>query len=345
MGKLERDLRAARPVSVDRHGRLPERARRELAEILVAAGSSPEQAAGLVREAERTAAAQAAAESSSSRLTRARRRIVAVVSRRGTRLTGGAGVVIAALCLSATAATWSQAASDAAGAARRLDDPGITAIGPTTLAVDFSSPLAVTLLESSLTGTDVLDGLTIHATGLPVLTASERRGGDAAAGATVDPSDLDRSPTCPPEPAGPRATDGSTAAYLGCDPVSGPRWTQPFPGSPSGSIGAAVGAVIDQYIAREPHDIVTFEHSPGHIEVSLSTALGEHLAELGPDDASTLLTDLRFTVSSNGSIDRVDLTIDGDCLAFAHAVGGDMCGPLTFPTTAPTALPTGEAGR
>ncbi len=338
MGKLERRIRAARPVSADRHGPLPERAERELAGILVAAGASPEHAASLVRDA-----AQTANERSSSRLARVRRRIAAAVSRRGMRLTGGAGVVVAALCLSATAATWSQAASDAAGAARRLDDPGIAATGPSTIAVDFSSPLAVQLLEDALTGTDALDGLAIHATGLPVLSPSERHASDEAAGAAVEPSGPGQRPSCALEPTGPRSSNGSTTAYLGCDPVDGPAWSQAFPGLPSESLGAATGAVIDQYLTREPDDIATLEQAPGHVELSLSKALGARLAQLDPDDASMLLTDLRFTVHTNGAIERVDLTIEGSCLAFAHAVGGDMCGQLAFPATVPTALPAPEA--
>src|SRR5690606_7109183 len=68
----------------------------------------------------------------------------------------------------------------------------------------------------------------------------------------------------------------------------------------------------------------------GAATVDVDGAFAEALPEAGvyPGDVWEALL---FTAHSNGAVDSVTFTLDGDCLAFAYATGGDMCAPTALP--------------
>ena len=176
---------------------------------------------------------------------------------------------------------------------------------------------------------DALDGAVIRHRGLEVLPGPERAKMDNELGKQQaeqlpkwnGPSDL-----CPGKPLVERSDDGSTMAYLGCDPITGPAtWSPKHAGDARDSLTAAVHTVL---MALDVNETVAVRVDGGSAVVDLpATVLDLHLHKA---DGSDLYTALMFTVFSNGAIDEVEFLVDGDCLLFAFAVGGDSCSVVSM---------------
>ena len=74
----------------------------------------------------------------------------------------------------------------------------------------------------------------------------------------------------------------------------------------------------------------TVQVAEGAATVDVAGGLEDALAETGVYPGEVWQA-LLFTAHSNGAIDSVTFTLDGDCLAFAYATGGDMCAVTDLP--------------
>lgn len=193
----------------------------------------------------------------------------------------------------------------------------------------------------------LLDGWTVVVAGTEPVAGPERADLDAEALAADEPPS-DVPPVdggCPEIPDGPRSTDGGTTPYLGCgpgapvEPAGGLQATtegqalrgQEITGaSADATLAAAVDEVLDAYLPGADLAPTTVHLDGGAATVDVDAAFAQALPDAGvyPGDVWEALL---FTAHSNGAVDSVTFTLAGDCLAFAHATGGDMCAPTTLP--------------
>lgn len=208
----------------------------------------------------------------------------------------------------------------------------------------------------------LLDGWTVVVAGTEPLAGPERADLDAAALAATEQPTTEQSTTeqrsamppsamppvdggCPEIPDGPRSPDGGTTPYLGCgpgapvEPTGGLQATaegqavrgQEITGaSADATLAAAVDEVLAAYLPGAGLAPTTVHLDHGAATVDVDAAFAQALPEAGvyPGDVWEALL---FTVHSNGAVDSVTFTLDGDCLAFAYATGGDMCAPTALP--------------
>lgn len=176
---------------------------------------------------------------------------------------------------------------------------------------------------------EVLDGWTVVVGGMDKKSGKERAELDAEAVAD-DPVSPDE--TCPDIPEGPRSDNGGTTPYLGCGPSAGVHATaRTVEGGSSGTtLAKAVDEVLASYLpgANLPHTKVRI--AKGEATVDVAAGFEQALSDAGvyPGDVWQALL---FTAHSNGAINSVRFTLDGDCLAFAYATGGDMCASTDLP--------------
>ncbi len=177
---------------------------------------------------------------------------------------------------------------------------------------------------------EVLDGWTV------VVAGAEPRSGEERAALDQEQSAGDTAPdaSCPEVPEGPRSEDGSTTPVLGCGTgqdvqltAGAARATQ---GGPSRTLGSAVDDVLASYLPGADLPATKVRLSKGHATVDVGAGFEQALSDAGvyPGDVWQALL---FTAYSNGSVDSVKFTLDGDCLAFAYATGGDMCASTDLP--------------
>lgn len=197
-----------------------------------------------------------------------------------------------------------------------------------TVRVDVSQDPAAAdaWLEESA---QVLDGWTVVVAGMDSTTGKERERLDAEATAGDPPATTE---PCPELPEGSRSTDGATTPYLGCEPAGGVQATARSvqKGSSTTTLAKAVDQVLAFYLPGSGLATTTVRISEGEATIDVAAGFEQALADAGvyPGDVWQALL---FTAHSNGAIDSVRFTLDGDCLAFAYATGGDMCSTTDLP--------------
>ena len=215
---------------------------------------------------------------------------------------------------------------DASGALVEQNSPAPTLAVETSLSVDLSIPGAENALVEAL---GEHDGRTIRVEGIEVLPSDERRARDLAlAGPDLAMERRASDPLCPPEPFGPRSDE--LTVHLWCDPSAGPTTRSVSSGSLSKDISEATAQILDRWIEIPRSEITVIENGDGKYEVDLSSNAGRQIANLGFAVGTEIITDINFTGYSHFGIDELTFTIDGDCVAFHVATGGDMCVPFTF---------------
>lgn len=178
---------------------------------------------------------------------------------------------------------------------------------------------------------EVLDGWTVVMEGMDTTSGEERAQLDAEAMAG-DPPLPDES--CPEVPDGPRSEDGGTTPYVGCGTTGGVQATSSAreitKGSSSTTLARAVDEVLASYLPGAGLRPSKARIVEGEATVDVAAGLEQAMTDAGvyPGDVWQALL---FTAHSNGAIDSVRFTLDGDCLAFAYATGGDMCTSTDLP--------------
>ncbi|MDR7384584.1 GerMN domain-containing protein [Promicromonospora iranensis] len=176
---------------------------------------------------------------------------------------------------------------------------------------------------------EVLDGWTVVVAGMETTSGEERAQLDAEAVADDPPPSAE---PCPETPAGPRSADGATTPYLGCEPQGGVQATarSVTKGPATTTLGTAVDEVLASYLPGAELAPTTVQIDQGEATVDVAAGFEQALSDSGvyPGDVWQALL---FTAHSNGTIDSVQFTLDGDCLAFAYATGGDMCASTDLP--------------
>jgi hypothetical protein len=176
---------------------------------------------------------------------------------------------------------------------------------------------------------EVLDGWTVVVAGMESKPGKERAQLDAEAVADDPPLPAEE---CPEIPEGPRSGNGATTPYLGCGPSEGVHATaRTVKGGPSTTtLAKAVDEVLASYLpgADLPPTKVRITEGEATVDVAARFEQALATADVYPGDVWQALL---FTAHSNGAIDSVKFTLDGDCLAFAYATGGDMCASTDLP--------------
>ncbi|MEU4362956.1 hypothetical protein [Promicromonospora sp. NPDC023987] len=176
---------------------------------------------------------------------------------------------------------------------------------------------------------EVLDGWTVVVEGMDTKAGEERARLDAEAVAGDPPPAAE---PCPETPQATRSTDGSTTPYLGCEPAGGVQSTARSveEGASSTTLAKAVDEVLASHLPGADLPPTTVRIVKGEARVDVAAGFEQALADTGvpPGDVWQALL---FTAHSNGAIDSVKFTLDGDCLAFAYATGGDMCASTDLP--------------
>lgn len=176
---------------------------------------------------------------------------------------------------------------------------------------------------------EVLDGWTVVVGGMDSASGEERARLDAEAVADDPPSDTE---ACPEIPRGPRSTDGATTPYLGCEPAGGVQATARSveKGPSTTTLAKAVDEVLAAQLPGADLPRTKVRIVKGEATVDVAAGFEQALVDSGvyPGDVWEALL---FTAHSNGAIDSVKFTLDGDCLAFAYATGGDMCASTDLP--------------
>ena len=176
---------------------------------------------------------------------------------------------------------------------------------------------------------EVLDGWTVVVAGMESKPGKERAQLDAEAVADDPPLPAEE---CPEIPEGPRSGNGATTPYLGCGPSEGVHATaRTVKGGPSTTtLAKAVDEVLASYLpgADLPPTKVRIAEGEATVDVAAGFEQALATADVYPGDVWQALL---FTAHSNGAIDSVKFTLDGDCLAFAYATGGDMCASTDLP--------------
>ena len=176
---------------------------------------------------------------------------------------------------------------------------------------------------------EVLDGWTVVVAGTEAMTGEERARLDAEAVADDPPSAPE---PCPEVPGQTRSADGATTPYLGCQPAGGVQATARSveQGPATTTLARAVDKVLASYLPGSDLAPATVRIANGEATVDVAAGFEQALSDAGvhPGDVWQALL---FTAHSNGAIDSVKFTLDGDCLAFAYATGGDMCTSTDLP--------------
>jgi hypothetical protein len=176
----------------------------------------------------------------------------------------------------------------------------------------------------------VLDGWTVVMGGMEQRSGKERARLDREAFAADTPPDT----SCPDVPDGPRSKDGSTMPLLGCGTGEDVQLTagamRATTGGPSRTLATAVDDVLASYLPDADLAPTKARITKGRATVDVAAGFADALSDAGvyPGDVWQALL---FTAHSNGDIDSVKFTLDGDCLAFAYATGGDMCVATDLP--------------
>ncbi|GAA4701133.1 hypothetical protein APR04_000197 [Promicromonospora umidemergens] len=176
---------------------------------------------------------------------------------------------------------------------------------------------------------EVLDGWTVVVEGMDAKTGEERARLDAEAVAGDPPSTTE---SCPELPQGPRSADGATTPYLGCEPAGGVQSTARSVegGASTTTLAKAVDQVLAAHLPGADLPRTKVRIVKGEATIDVAAGFEQALADAGvyPGDVWKALL---FTAHSNGAIDSVKFTLEGDCLAFAYATGGDMCASTDLP--------------
>jgi hypothetical protein len=176
---------------------------------------------------------------------------------------------------------------------------------------------------------EVLDGWTVVVEGMDTQAGEDRARLDAEAVAGDPPSTAE---PCPEIPQGPRSADGATTPYLGCGPAGGVQSTARSveEGASTTTLAKAVDQVLAAQLPGADLARTKVRIVKGEATVDVAAGFEQALADAGvyPGDVWQALL---FTAHSNGAIDSVKFTLDGDCLAFAYATGGDMCASTDLP--------------
>ncbi|MFC8797425.1 hypothetical protein ACFT2C_06810 [Promicromonospora sp. NPDC057138] len=176
---------------------------------------------------------------------------------------------------------------------------------------------------------EVLDGWTVVVGGMGSKPGKKRAQLDAEAVAG-DPAPS--AEECPDIPEGPRSHNGATTPYLGCGPNEGVQATaRTVKGGPSKTtLATAVDEVLASYLPGAGLPPTKVRITKGQATVDVAAGFEQALADAAVDPGEVWQA-LLFTAHSNGSIHSVKFTLDGDCLAFAYATGGDMCASTDLP--------------
>lgn len=249
--------------------------------------------------------------------------------RRTIAVAAAAALLVPAVAFSATGQD--QAAAQLQLRQELLEESFVTDVSETdqVVRVDVAQDpeAAEAWLDKSAT---VLDGWTVVVAGMDPKPGKERARLDREAFAADAPPDT----ACPDVPDGPRSTDGSTMPLLGCGTGKDVQLTagakRATTGGPSRTLGTAVDEVLASYLPDADLAPTKVRITKGRATVDVAAGFTDALSDAGvyPGDVWQALL---FTAHSNGDIDSVKFTLDGDCLAFAYATGGDMCVATDLP--------------
>lgn len=248
--------------------------------------------------------------------------------RRTIAVTAAAALLVPAAAFSATGRD--QATAQLQLRQELLDESVVTDVSEAeqTVEVDVAKDPAAAdaWLQESAT---VLDGWTVVVAGAETASGNERAQLDAEAVADDPPS---TEQPCPETPEGSRSGDGSTTPHLGCGPNAPVEATARSvkKGPSRTSLARAVDEVLASYLPTADLAPTTVRIDKGEATVDVAAGFEQALSDAGvyPGDVWQALL---FTAHSNGAIDSVKFTLDGDCLAFAYATGGDVCAVTDLP--------------
>jgi hypothetical protein len=239
------------------------------------------------------------------------------------------------LLLAGGMATWASVAiakapapADLTAAERELAEflelPYVEERSDGVIEVDFSeNPNAAfaALTEAQ----DVLEGREVTVAGMGVQDRVTRRSDDLELGRKDAPVQAAR---CPDLPTGARSTNGSTVAYLGCDATTGRVSTgAPVTGDLEKSLRAAF--IQAAAIAFPDAELASVQVSmrDGAATLDLPSSV---LSTSMETEGLALDQALIHTAYSNGAVESLEVTVNGDCLAYALLVGGDMCAVVSL---------------
>lgn len=191
--------------------------------------------------------------------------------------------------------------------------------GQKQITVDFSQdPEAAA--EALARADEDLDGYVVIVEGLGHPSPEERRTEDERS-SRADQVSLKR---CPSMPSTPR--EASTRAYLGCDSATGRETLgEPLRGPVEETLARALGAVLEASFPDQGWAAPEVKVSGRHAFVDFSSDLAEVSTPSNAGDGLLFGQNADFTAYSDSRLDTVTFTLDGDCMRFALASGGDMC--------------------
>jgi hypothetical protein len=230
------------------------------------------------------------------------------------------------LLLAGGMATWASVAiakapapADLTAAERELAEflelPYVEERSDGVIEVDFSeNPNAAfaALTEAQ----DVLEGREVTVAGMGVQDRVTRRSDDLELGRIDAPVQAARCPDLP------------TGAYLGCDATTGRVSTgAPVTGDLEKSLRAAF--IQAAAIAFPDAELASVQVSmrDGAATLDLPSSV---LSTSMETEGLALDQALIHTAYSNGAVESLEVTVNGDCLAYALLVGGDMCAVVSL---------------
>ncbi len=88
--------------------------------------------------------------------------------------------------------------------------------------------------------------------------------------------------------------------------------------------------MLTEWLPGESLGATAVRRTGGYFRIDVTTKAGDAIAALGESEGATLANTLLWTAYSNGAVDAVQLTVAGDCLTWAYAVGGDQCATVSL---------------
>lgn len=213
-----------------------------------------------------------------------------------------------------------------------LAEPGITQDGQGRVVVDFTGRRDAASRALDAAG-DALEGRTVVVRGMDVIPSSERRKQDLEAQASearaLRAQPLAADALCFEGPPRGRSNKGEARPFLGCDGTTGVVLKGgPVKGPPEQRLAAALGQVATHYLGVEGDELFVVKISRGTARVDASAELEGLVNESDGLVREEFMNALLFTAYSDAQVKSIQFSLDGDCLAFAILLGGDMCGSI-----------------
>lgn len=174
--------------------------------------------------------------------------------------------------------------------------------------------------------------VTIRVENIEVLDADVRRARDAQSVAEQAPmlrSVTGAEPACEDRAAAAR-TDRAVVAMLSCLDHPATTRDRTIDGENLDGVLDALTALIEHATGTPLAEPLTGAFVDGHLTVSVPAAVAEAVSTLDGAEKSSLDDAVYSTLSTVRTLSSATLGLDGDCYAWAVALGGDSCGAMTF---------------